>query len=99
MHCFPCCAVLGSGTSSSTIAFGSVRAYGGAVPTGVTKSINGTSWTLSTPIDVRVTKTRLGSSANYAMTAQLQTPSSWLLTLRQHVQCVHVFDLGRGPQS
>jgi hypothetical protein len=64
----------GSGTSSSTMAFGSVHAYGGVVPAGVTKSINGTtSWTLSTPIDVRVTKTGLGSSANYTMTAQLQT--------------------------
>ena len=64
----------GSGTSSSTIAFGSVHAYGGVVPGGVTRSINGTTnWTLSTPIDVRVTKTGLGNSANYTMTAQLQT--------------------------
>jgi len=64
----------GSGTSSSTMAFGSVHAYGGVVPAGVTKSVNGTtSWTLSTPIDVLVTKTGLGNSANYTMTAQLQT--------------------------
>jgi hypothetical protein len=56
------------------MAFGSVHAYGGVVPAGVTKSINGaTSWTLSTPIDVLVTKTGLGNSANYTMTAQLQT--------------------------
>jgi hypothetical protein len=67
----------GSGTSSSTMAFGSVRAYGGVVPAGVTKSINGTtSWTLSTPIDVLVTKSGMGNnSANYTMTAQLQTSS------------------------
>ena len=64
----------GSGTSSATILFGSVYAYGGVVPAGVTKSINGTTnWTLSTPIDVLVTKTGLGNSANYTMTAQLQT--------------------------
>ena len=63
----------GSGTSSSTIAFGSVRAYGGVVPTGVTKSINGTTnWKLSTPIDVLVTKSGL-TSASYTMTAQLLT--------------------------
>jgi hypothetical protein len=63
----------GSGTAHSTIAFGSVRAYGGVVPTGVTKSINGTTnWKLSTPIDVLVTKSGL-TSANYTMTAQLQT--------------------------
>lgn len=64
----------GSGTSGSTLLFGSVNAYGGVVPTGVTKSINGTTnWTLSTPIDLRVTKTGLGTSANYTLTAQLQS--------------------------
>lgn len=63
----------GTGTSHATIAFGSVRAYGGVVPAGVTKSINGTSsWALSTPIDVRVTKAGV-VSASYTMTAQLQT--------------------------
>ena len=63
----------GSGTANSTISFGSVHAYGGAVPAGVTKSVGATNWTLSTPIDVKVTKTGLGSSANYTMTAQLQS--------------------------
>jgi len=64
----------GTGTSAATMNFGNVRAYGGVVPAGVTKSINGTtSWTLSTPIDVKVTKSGLGTSANYTMTAQLQT--------------------------
>src|SRR5262249_10152099 len=64
----------GSGTASSTVAFGSVHAYGGVVPGGVTKSVNGTTnWTLSTPFDVRLTKTGLGFSANYTMTAQLQS--------------------------
>jgi hypothetical protein len=63
----------GSGTSAATMSFGSVQAYGGTVPGGVTKSVNGTTnWTLSTPIDVRVTKTGLGTSVNYTMTAQLQ---------------------------
>jgi hypothetical protein len=64
----------GSGTSASTVAFGSVSAYGGVVPAGVTKSINGTTnWTVSTPINVLVTKQGLGNSANYTLTAQLQT--------------------------
>ena len=63
----------GSGTSAATINFGSVQAYGGTVPPGVSKSINGTtSWTLSTPIDVLVTKTGCGNCASYTMTAQLQ---------------------------
>jgi hypothetical protein len=64
----------GSGTSAATINFGNVQAFGGTVPSGVTKSINGTtSWTLSTPIDVLVTKTGCGNCASYTMTAQLQT--------------------------
>jgi hypothetical protein len=64
----------GSGTSAASITFGNVQAFGGTVPSGVTEAINGTTnWTLSTPIDVRVTKTGLGNSANYTMTAQLQT--------------------------
>jgi len=64
----------GSGTAAATINFGSVHAYGGVVPAGVTKSVNGTTtWTLSTPIEVKVTKTGLGTSVNYTMTAQLQS--------------------------
>lgn len=64
----------GSGTAAATMAFGTVHAYGGTVPTGVTRTVNGTtSWTLSTPIDVKVTKTGLGTSANYTMTAQLKS--------------------------
>jgi len=68
----------GTGTSSASIAFGSVRAYGGSVPTGVTKSLNGTTnWTLSTPINVEVTKSGV-TSASYTMTAQLKTSDATL---------------------
>lgn len=64
----------GNGTSAATISFGTVQAYGGTVPARVTKAVNGTTnWTLSTPIDVKVTKTGLGTSANYMMTAQLKS--------------------------
>lgn len=63
----------GSGTAAATIAFGTVQAYGGAIPAKVTRSVNGTTdWTLSTPFDVKVTKTGLPASANYTMTAQLK---------------------------
>src|SRR5690349_12812732 len=42
-----------SGTSAATVAFGSVQAYGGSVPSGVTRTVSGsTNWSLSTPIDV-----------------------------------------------
>jgi hypothetical protein len=62
-----------SGTSAATIAFGSVQAYGGTVPTGVTKTVNGTTnWSLSTPIDV-VVQVANQTSTNYTLSAGLQT--------------------------
>jgi len=62
-----------SGTSAASVAFGSVQAYGGAVPPGVTKTLNGTtSWSLSTPIDV-VVQVANQTSSNYTLTAGLQT--------------------------
>jgi hypothetical protein len=62
-----------SGTSAVTIAFGSVQAYGGSVPTGVTKTVNApTNWTLSTPFDVTVFVANITSS-NYTLTSQLQS--------------------------
>jgi hypothetical protein len=61
----------GTGTSAATIAFGSVQAYGGAVPANVTKTVNGTTnWTLSTPFDV-VVQVANQTSSNYTLTAQL----------------------------
>jgi hypothetical protein len=62
-----------SGTSAATIAFGSAQAYGGTVPTGVSKSVNGTTnWTLSTPLDV-VVEVANQTSTNYTLTAALQS--------------------------
>ncbi|HEX4485016.1 MAG TPA: hypothetical protein VH088_02045 [Terriglobales bacterium] len=63
----------GSGTSAATIAFGSVQAYGGSVPTGVTRTVNGTTnWKLATPFDVVVAIANQ-TSANYTLTAQLSS--------------------------
>ncbi len=63
----------GSGSSAATMAMGTVKAYGGSVPTGVTKTVNpGTNWTLSTIFDVYV----LGLNIiipNYTLLAKLQT--------------------------
>src|SRR5260370_21543654 len=39
----------GSGTSSASLSFGTVQAFGGTVPSGVTKSVAGNSCALSTP--------------------------------------------------
>ena len=74
---------LGSaGTAAANVAFGSVQAYGGSVPPGVTKTVNGTTnWSLSTPIDV-VVQLANQSSSNYTLTAALQNADStntWLL--------------------
>ena len=64
------------GTAAVTVAFGSVQAYGGSVPTGVTKTANGTTnWSLSTPIDV-VVEVANQSSSNYTLTAALQNADS-----------------------
>lgn len=63
----------GSGTSAATVAFGSVQAYGGTVPAGVTKAVNGvTNWSLSTPVDV-VVEVANQTSTNYTLSAGLQT--------------------------
>lgn len=63
----------GTGTSAATVTFGSVQAYGGSVPTGVTKAVNGTTdWSLSTPIGV-VVQVANQASDNYTLMASLQT--------------------------
>jgi len=62
--------LMGSGTSVASLSFGSVQAFGGTIPTGVTKSTNSSSLTLSTTIDVQVSKSGLISSS-YTLTGQL----------------------------
>lgn len=69
----------GSGTNSASMSFGSMQAFGGTVPSGVTKTTTGSSWTISTPFDVKVTCTNLtlpcnlAISTSYVLTAQLQS--------------------------
>lgn len=68
--------LVGSGTSAASLNFGTVRAFGGTVPSGVTKSVGATSWTLNTTIDISVTKGSLDAldllSTSYTLTAGLQ---------------------------
>ena len=60
----------GAGTNAATLAFGNVSAFG-AVAAGVTRTVvAGTSFTVSTPVDVLVSKAN-SSSANYTLKAQL----------------------------
>jgi hypothetical protein len=61
----------GSGTNAAALAFGTVQAYGGAVPTGATRTVNGTtSYTYSSPFYVNVSLAN-SSSASYTLTAAL----------------------------
>jgi hypothetical protein len=63
------------------MSFGSMQAFGGPAPSGVTKTTAGSSWTISTPFDVKVTCTNLltllpcnlAISTSYVLTAQLQS--------------------------
>jgi hypothetical protein len=60
----------GAGTNTATLAFGNISAFG-AVAAKVTRSVvAGTSFTVSTPVDVLVTNAN-SSSANYTLKAQL----------------------------
>lgn len=62
-------ALTGSGTNAATLAFGNVSAYG-ALSAGVTRVVNANSFTVSSAVDVNVSKTN-SASANYTLTAQL----------------------------
>jgi hypothetical protein len=75
-------AVTGTGTSTASLPFGTVKMYGGSVPTGVTKTVSGTtSFSLATPFDVRVDLAN-SASATYILTALLATADAtnvWLI--------------------
>jgi hypothetical protein len=74
----------GSGTSAATMSLGTMQAYGGTVPTGVTRTVGTGNWTVATPFDVKVTCTNLLTflacaltlTPNYTLTAQLQSADS-----------------------
>jgi hypothetical protein len=59
----------GAGTNTATLNFGNVSAFG-AVAAGITRSTTATTFTVSTPVDVLVTKAN-SASANYTLKAQL----------------------------
>ncbi|MFL6388815.1 MAG: hypothetical protein ACJ71U_15135 [Terriglobales bacterium] len=59
----------GAGTNAATLAFGNVSAFG-AIPAGIVRSTTASTFTVSSAVDVLVTKTN-STSANYSLTAQL----------------------------
>ncbi len=64
----------GSGTNAATLAFGNVSAFG-APPAGVVVTTAANSFTVSSAVDVNVSKTN-SASANYKLTAQLGSPDA-----------------------
>lgn len=67
-------ALTGSGTNVATLDFGAVSQFT-TPPPKVTQTVGAASFTVSTPFDVLVTKSNV-TSANYALTAELQTPDA-----------------------
>ena len=59
----------GAGTNTATLNFGNVSAFG-AVAANITRTTTATTFTVSTPVDVLVTKAN-SASANYTLKAQL----------------------------
>jgi hypothetical protein len=74
----------GSGSSAASMSFGTMSAYSGTVPTGVTRTVGATNWTISSPFDIVVTCTNLLNllpctlliTPTYTLTAQLQSADS-----------------------
>jgi hypothetical protein len=62
-------ALSGAGTNTATLAFGNVSAFG-VISAGIVRSTTATNFTVSSAVDVLVTKTN-STSANYSLTAQL----------------------------
>lgn len=63
-------ALTGSGTNAATLNFGTVQAFGGTVPTGVTRTDGTIDFTVSSPVDVEVTEAN-STSSGYTLTAEL----------------------------
>ena len=59
----------GTGTNAATMNLGNIAAYG-ALAAGVSRTVGGASFTVSSPFDVVVSKANITSS-NYTLTAQL----------------------------
>jgi hypothetical protein len=60
----------GAGTSTATLAFGPVSAFGTLTSPNIVRTVAANTFTVSSAVDVLVTKTN-SASANYKLTAQL----------------------------
>jgi hypothetical protein len=64
-------ALSGGGTNTATLAFGNVSAFG-AIGAGIVRTTTANNFTVSSAVDVQVSKTN-SASANYTLKAQLGT--------------------------
>ncbi len=64
----------GNGTSAASLAFGNVSAFG-TLAANITRTVAANTFTVSTPVDVFVSKFN-SNSATYRLTAQLVTPDA-----------------------
>jgi hypothetical protein len=64
-------ALTGGGTNAATLAFGNVSAFG-AIGAGIVRTTTASNFTVSSAVDVQVSKTN-SASANYTLKAQLGT--------------------------
>jgi hypothetical protein len=64
----------GAGTNAATLAFGNISAYG-PLGTHVSRTVGASSFTVSTPFDVKVNKAN-SASANYTLSAALASSDS-----------------------
>ena len=68
--------VTGTGTATASMPFGNVQMFGGAAVTGLTQTPHGvTSFTISTPIDIRADLSN-STSPNFILAAALATPDA-----------------------
>lgn len=97
----------GNGTNAATLPFGTIQAYGGTVPTGVTRTATTTNFTVTAPVDVNVFKCN-SASANYSLTAKLGTAdavNSWtvgstgLTTTAQSITTAGVYATSGSAQT
>ena len=72
-------ALTGTGTSNATLAFGTIQAYGGSLATGVSRTAGASSFTVSAPFDVFVSKANV-TSTGYTLTANVtDATNTWAI--------------------
>jgi hypothetical protein len=72
--------ISGAGTGSATLGYGTVSAFG-TVPSGVSRTVASSAYTLSTAFGVRVSKSVLVFSSSYTLRSRLQAASAMTWTV------------------